>query len=469
MATHDKAAGTGGLDASIIFELDRAENIGRAFNNSFGFFNNYYSIKASASDLLALGVAVSSGICGGLKIPLRGGRIDATEAGPPGVPEPQHDLQSISNAFTKAGFNRKDMIAMVACGHTLGGIHSMDFPEITGGDSSPENDTVSHFDGTFDNFDNRIATEYLNGITENPLVVGLNDTLNSDKRVFGADGNETMIAMADPAAFKSMCEDIFTRMIDTVPSAVTLGEPIDAADIKPYISTLALNNDGNITFEGRVRVRITSGTGRNPNDLALNITFADRNGIETMTPIFTKRATFQSGLSAGLHGEGFVWFEFNTVLNPNFGISKFNIHLLTLSTRNTIIYDNSGGGFPIQDTLLFQQAHSCLDTTIIDGKMALTITAAVLKSQATDPLELRLVHRVPREGVIVPKLELETIQFSESATGEQSGYVFRRTQTKLASETWSTTFDIALGSGQGEQLVEFLKTSALTTNVCAAS
>ena len=38
----------------------------------------------------------------------------------------------------------------------------------------------------------RSATEFISGTTANPLVVGLNDTTNSDKRIFAAEGNATM-------------------------------------------------------------------------------------------------------------------------------------------------------------------------------------------------------------------------------------------------------------------------------------
>ena len=47
------------------------------------------------------------------------------------------------------------------------------------------------------------ATEYIAGTTQNPLVVGLNDTTNSDKRIFGSDGNVTM--RSGDALFKGWC------------------------------------------------------------------------------------------------------------------------------------------------------------------------------------------------------------------------------------------------------------------------
>ncbi len=105
MSTHDVSAGTGGLDASIMFELDRAENIGTAFDNTMGFMNNFYSVKSNMADMIALGVVVASDMCGGPKIPYRAGRVDATEAGPKGVPEPSQDLATHTNIFAKAGFN----------------------------------------------------------------------------------------------------------------------------------------------------------------------------------------------------------------------------------------------------------------------------------------------------------------------------------------------------------------------------
>lgn len=105
MATFDKATGTGGLDASLQFETDRAENAGDAFNDTFAFANNYHTTRTSAADLVALSMVIAIGNCGGPKIPLRVGRVDATEGGPLGVPEPQQDLDTHKKMFAKAGFN----------------------------------------------------------------------------------------------------------------------------------------------------------------------------------------------------------------------------------------------------------------------------------------------------------------------------------------------------------------------------
>lgn len=104
MATFDKATGVGGLDASIQFETDRAENAGDAFNGTLGFTNNYFTVRRSAADLIALATVVAVGACGGPRIPLRVGRVDATEGGVLGVPEPQQDLDTHKKMFAKSGF-----------------------------------------------------------------------------------------------------------------------------------------------------------------------------------------------------------------------------------------------------------------------------------------------------------------------------------------------------------------------------
>ncbi|WYZ44742.1 hypothetical protein EsH8_VIII_000058 [Colletotrichum jinshuiense] len=466
MATKDVVAGTGGLDASIFFELDRPENLGSAFNNTFGFFSGFYSVRASASDLLAMSVVISSFACGGIKIPFRAGRIDAQEAGPAGVPEPQTDLKTTQDAFTKAGFNTSDMIAMVACGHTLGGVHSVDFPEIVGVEADPNNDTVAHFDSVPTKFDNVVVTEYLDGTTKNPLAAGTNDTLNSDKRIFGADGNKTMQAMADPDVFQATCADIFARMIDTVPDNVKLTDPIEATDIKPYISGLFLKADGNLSFGGRIRIRTTAVTGRNPNDLSVQLTFADRNGNGS-TVITTRRATFQGGSASGLWGESFYWWEFDTTISPETGISKFYIHVTKPSTNETITYDNAGNGYPMTDAILYQESQSCLGD-FADGKFPLTVKALVRNDRvpaAADGLTLDLVHEIDRQGVIVPKLEVETINFE--STGEVIGqWSVYKASGSLEESSWSTSFDIKLG-GDNPAEVAFKRTSSLSSNTCS--
>ena len=111
------------------------------------------------SDLIALGTIYAVRACSGPSIPYRAGRIDATGPGSKGVPEPQGDLATHTASFAKQGFNVSEMIGLVACGHTLGGVHEQDFPTIVQGETNADNNTsgMQPFDDCFDSFDNHMC------------------------------------------------------------------------------------------------------------------------------------------------------------------------------------------------------------------------------------------------------------------------------------------------------------------------
>lgn len=454
VATADVAAGTGGLDGSIWFELDRAENGGSAFNNTFSFFANLYSIRASAADLLAMSVVVANAGCGGARMPFRAGRVDALEAGPAGVPEPDTPLETTLARFAGAGFSEADMIALVACGHTLGGVHSRNNPHITGLDPTP--DTVTKFDGTFDSFDNRVAAEYLHSNTTNPLVTGRNETLNSDGRIFASDGNSTIQELGRTNdGFRTACADVFTRMIDTVPAAVQLTEPIEAVDVKPYVD-LAYGGNESIVFSGWVRVRTTAGTGRDTGDLAVHLSYTDRNGsgaVEVPT------ALGAGGATQGLWGETFAWYQFEAAVPAASGIDGFLIHLTTPSTGSTVVHRNGGRGYPLDDALLYQASASCVNRTSVAGERTFTVTAAVRADRAADPLTMDLVRLVRRQGIVHRQLVVETVELAPVDQAGAGGYVVFQGQAQLATSGWSTSFDLVLG-GEKEVRVDFLKTQS---------
>jgi hypothetical protein len=141
MATHDAHTGRGGLDGSISFETQRDENKGPSFNDTMNFFVPFMSVRSSMADMIAAGAVVAVRACAPsqMTIPFRAGRIDAPGPGPTGVPEPQQSLNTHIGQFAKAGFNKTEMIALVACGHTFGGVHEEEFPDIVPGASSVSN------------------------------------------------------------------------------------------------------------------------------------------------------------------------------------------------------------------------------------------------------------------------------------------------------------------------------------------
>ncbi|KAL0063921.1 hypothetical protein AAF712_009111 [Marasmius tenuissimus] len=221
MSTHNVDDGSGGLDGSIIYELDRPQNIGIGMRRSVNELVPFMHPDVSFADVLAFATVRAIDNCGnGPKIPLRGGRIDATTAGPATVPEPHQSFESHLESFRRQGFTQSEMIALIACGHSVGGVRREDFPNII----KDENVEVQLFDGTTP-FDHAIITGYLDGTTPNPLVVGPNSATNSDLRIFSSDGNVTMQGLADLDKFNRTCGELFERMINTVPANVVLSDP----------------------------------------------------------------------------------------------------------------------------------------------------------------------------------------------------------------------------------------------------
>lgn len=261
-AFHDMAPGSvytgvGGLDASIAYETRSGENLGPAFNTTLAAYAPFLSSRSPMADVIALGVYAAVRACGGPVVAVRTGRVDARAAGPQGVPLPQNSVGTFQNQFLRTGFSTAEMIQLVACGHTLGGVHADANPEIVPAGSVA--DDVVKFDTT-DAFDNRVVTEYLANTTQNALVVGRSTTngRNSDARVFAADGNATVRAMADPETFNSVCATVLQKMIEVVPSGVTLGDPIAVYDVKPSGMQLTLLDGGeSIKVTGDIRVRTT--------------------------------------------------------------------------------------------------------------------------------------------------------------------------------------------------------------------
>lgn len=220
----------------------------------------FAEVYISTADFIALGLAATLNSCdsGTPLVKLRAGRIDATVAGPTGVPKPEDGLASATTAFAKAGFNQTEMIQAVACGHSLGSVHKVDFPQIVGNDAttdvSPPGTGADTFDSTPFKFDNTGVQEYLTGTGKRggPLVTTKNVTMQSDLRIFKSDNNATIKAMSSAAAFRSTCLTIFAKMLDTVPKSVTLSSPIGP---RPWItkeSHLDLTPSGVLRFSGNI-------------------------------------------------------------------------------------------------------------------------------------------------------------------------------------------------------------------------
>ncbi|OJD31369.1 wsc domain containing protein [Diplodia corticola] len=453
MASGNRYTGVGGLDASIAYETRSGDNAGPAFNTTLGAYAAYLSARASMADLIALGVYAAVRACGGPAVGVRTGRVDARGAGAVGaVPLPQNSVGTFRNQFDRVGFDDAGMVALVACGHTLGGVHADANPEIVPAGSVA--DDVVRFDGTAGGFDNRVVTEYLANATQNALVVGRSTTngRNSDARVFAADGNVTVRAMADPETFSSVCATVLQQMIEVVPSGVTLGEPIAVYEVKPSGMQLTVLDGGeSIKLTGDIRVRTTERAASQISKVQL--VCKDREGGDGGT------LEIESSGSAAGFDDTFEFYGVSANIPSDSSISSFNV-LITLTSGETQLYDNDGSGFPVQDSIIFQSPQSCLSGT------TLSITAAVRNtgSSSSAAPTLNVTYGVPDSRSVLPVLTASTVAMTKASSSSVGPYdLYTASYTLTSTQLDTARFDVQLDDSTADSF----KRSADLSDTCA--
>ncbi|KAJ3982561.1 heme peroxidase [Lentinula detonsa] len=416
MSTHNVDDGTGGLDASIQYELDRPQNIGQGQFESLNDFKGFNIIAPFFGNVIALAAVFAVAGCGGPLIPFSAGRVDAIEAGPATVPEPQQDLASHTEAFRRQGFTPTEMIGLVACGHTLGGVRQVDFPLVV----TDTEDFLQTFDTTT-NFDNAVVSEYLQNTTENILVVGPNVTTRSDFRIFSSDGNVTMQSFLSSDLFNETCGTLIGRMINTVPSGVTLTQPI--SEPFDYVVSEPLFSYRNGTFSLGTTLRVLSD---NP-DRTVTMLWTDRQGSNCPSTGCTSPSTQTEDVFLTLIGIGNVRgltanrFVFNATVNATTSISKFWFEVDENDGSDPIVVDNGGSGFVIEQDSVFidngrseavtinstsEQYKQVVVAIRGDSSSSVSITTFDPASDATTPpylptiitTDLQLDERNPSEG-----------------------------------------------------------------------
>ncbi|KAF8177799.1 heme peroxidase [Mycena galopus ATCC 62051] len=376
VATHDNKTGTGGLDASIAFELDRAENIGVGMRATLVDFLDTPNEHVGMADVLAMGAINAVISCGGPIIPFRGGRIDATEAGPATVPQPQQDLTSHTAAFARQGFNATEMISLVACGHSLGGVRQVDFPLIVA--EADASTGVQSFSSTV-GFENTIVTEYLEGTTAgntgDVLIVGANITTRSDLRIFSSDGNLTMQSMASTDSFNQICANLIERMLNTVPSTVTLTDTIEPINFKVW-NTMLFPQGGSLAFLATLKIIDSELTP------TVTLFWKERTGTfcpdaGCSAPSFQVTTEAASPLATLKNVTGFQLHSFNASIDLATSIGYFWFEVDNNDGSAPFIVDNLGTNYTIdQDVLLFDGRRSSF------GQTGLTMVAAVKNTSA---------------------------------------------------------------------------------------
>ncbi|KAI0095735.1 heme peroxidase [Hypoxylon sp. NC0597] len=424
MATADVGAGIGGIDASIGFETDRPENKGKAFNESVGFFTAFQSARSSMADVIALGALFSVGSCsnGEVIIPFRGGRRDALGPGPTGVPQPEEDLDTHTAAFARQGFNVTEMIGLVACGHTIGGVHGENFPEIVPVVDDMNNQASRQdFDESFDNFDNSVAKQFVANTTQNPLAFGHNETTRSDFRIFNADGGDMIRRMADSQRFFwDTCTTLLERMLNTVPKDVQLTDIIQPIRIKPNNLFITVNANGTETISGEVRV-IEDGTTSSNREVLIHLKSRSGEAIPS-SPIRAQTLDGMQVYAFYNNMPNFTFYSFTTTVPTAIGVSSFDVQIKDGDTDTTST--NGGQGFPIQDALIVQQASTCtrLEFTNSKSNNTLEITVAVRDDMEFDSVQLVIPKPVNMIGTLSLRFEPTAVDIGKVQALNGTGY-----------------------------------------------
>lgn len=407
-ATADVAAGTGGIDASIGLETLRPENSGSAMNDSLGFFAPFVNAYRSTADMIALSVVMSIGGCStpSIHVPLRVGRIDATEPGEFGVPEPETSIEETLAQFEKAGFNQVDAIGLTACGHTMGSVHHGGFPQVVNDSAvTPTNQGGGiHFDATPDVFDIDVVQEYLSGTGQQggALVTTPNVTVRSDLRIYTSDNNATMRQLSTSSeTFISTCVSLMSRMIDTVPSTTKLTEPIVPPVVKPVNVSLSLDENGTVQFSGFIRILSTAFS----SNATVRISWLSRTGVGA--PAFVSEATFVNS-GDGIFGTTYYHF-FSTPINATSGISIFFVTVKDAGKTKTFV--NGGSGFPVGDIAFYLPSQSTIGD---DGSVS--ITSAVLTAAQASSVTALFAIPSPQQGTLAPQILKSSLKLSPGAT-----------------------------------------------------
>ncbi|KAH8813516.1 heme peroxidase [Flagelloscypha sp. PMI_526] len=455
MATADVSAGIGGLDASIRFELDRPENIGigqlRTLKDFAPAMRPYCSRSfwlplifarlfngGLVADLIAMGVVSGYRGRNGPLIPLRIGRVDATGAGVSGVPEPHQTLDEHTASFHRQGFTPEEMIALVACGHTLGGVRDPDFPTAHVPTSSDSNVALFH---SGQDFDHNVLTEFLDGTSSNPLVVSSNSTMNSDLRIFSSDGNVTMTKLTKGDAFEKTCISLLERMINTVPKGVTLSDVIVPIKDKANIRGLFPSSTNTSELEFYVTLRLLETT----DDLTVKLFWTDRRGTATCpsTGCLVNQSDALALVMPAVPMD-MIWgnnkavqYSFNANISAESSIGKFWFEL----SDGTKV-DNGGGGYEIeQDDLLFDPNRS--SKLVFDGEdsqVALVTVAVRTVAGGTSNIRLSTFDISESEPPIFSPTIHTDIPLLPSRDGAAGGYTFYSVQTARGEGV--TEFDV---------------------------
>ena len=391
--------------------------------------------------------------CGGPHVPMRSGRVDATAAGPSGVPEPETDLQTTLNDGSNAGFNGGDYITLTACGHSVGGVHRVTFPQVTTSSEGEGTDELVPFDETQAVFDVDTVTDYVQGTGDlgGPLVTTSNVTVQSDLRLYNSDKNATMKQLFQSQSyFESECASVFQRMIETVPNGKRLNPPMDptsSTNLKPYGLSLTVDWDGSMTFSGNFRYVQVSGASAAPDSLTIGLVGRDGTADASTTTTATK-----SGADTGTG----IWgptnaYPFTLTFSASTGLSGLTANGVTFEFQDTM-FVASGLSSVSPSPPTFAPSPSL--GTVSDY----TVNTTVAYLTTNPPASLTATFAVPKPqtGTVSPAIDTSTTTTLEliGSSGPFSIYSGSTSQSISAQQAYGTSVDVAV-DGQAAGVVFF--------------
>ncbi|XP_039050952.1 putative L-ascorbate peroxidase 6 [Hibiscus syriacus] len=122
--TFEMNENTGGMNGSVVYELERPENAGlkksvKVLEKAKKEIDSIRSV--SWADMIAVGGAEAVSVCGGPKIPVTLGRLDSGEPDPEGkLPQESLDAAGLKQCFRQKGFSTQELVALSGA-HTIGG------------------------------------------------------------------------------------------------------------------------------------------------------------------------------------------------------------------------------------------------------------------------------------------------------------------------------------------------------------
>jgi len=259
------------------------------------------------------------------------------------------------------------------------------------------------FDSTVGTLDINVVTDYLHGtgLQGGPLVTTSSVTDRSDFRLYNSDGNSTLKDLAtSPSRFASECVRVVTHMINTVPAAVTLTDVITPNIVKPVGISLTIDSTGNLALSGYIRL-LSSGFSK---DAVVTVSWTPRTG-STSGSASTQASLTENGTS----NFGTTYYHsFNASIDPTTGISSFVITVK--DGTKTTVYTNGGGGYRVQDTVMWVPAQSST------SQNSVFVRAAVLKSLNSKSVSAVFSIPTPQSGTLSPKITTSTFSLTEEET-----------------------------------------------------